>query len=189
VNSRFVARLFLFLIGLGAPLIVLETGVRLKQLVSRGVPVSVEPRDAWDEELGWTGTEHHLGPRDGPLTLVIGDSFTEGLGLKSEELWFAEVAAAQPTSRLIAYGGLGYGTLQELMVLRRYLGEGNEPRLVVLQLCSNDIINNSFELESQSYLQRPPGPRPYLSDSGIALRFPRENGAVDASPFFIPGTS
>ncbi len=65
-------------------------------------------------------------------------------------------------------------------MLRSYLGKGINPSLIVLQLCSNDIINNYFPIEVESYLQRPPAPRPYLEGSVVTIRFPRKFGWIIA---------
>jgi hypothetical protein len=45
-----------------------------------------------------------------------------------------------------AYGVMGYGTLQQYMILDRYLDE-IQPGLIILQMCSNDLINNSLSVE------------------------------------------
>lgn len=102
---------------------------------------------------------------------MIGDSFTEGLNLPSEQMYFAQIPRS-PEKKLVAYGGLGYGTLQELLVLKNYLSQ-QRPSQILLQLCSNDFINNSFELEKESVLQRAPAPRPYWEKGEIVYRMPR----------------
>jgi hypothetical protein len=132
----------------------------------------------WDERRGWIGREHLLGEASINPILVLGDSFTEGLSVPSEKMWFSYLRNVFPGRQVIAYGGLGYGTLQELVVLEDYLSKGIRPSLVVLQLCSNDIINNYYPLEVLSYSQRPPAPRPYLEEQGVVVRFPRRFGAV-----------
>lgn len=173
--KTFFVQIILVLFGLALPCILIEAGIRIKQRIQRGIPLALNPSARWDDTLGWTGKEHRFEPISENPVLVIGDSFTDGLDVPSNQMWFAEVARRYPDRGLIAYGGLGYGTLQQLMVLQRYHAHGIRPSLVILQLCTNDIINNSFELEKESLLQRAPGPRPYLEGDTIRLRFPRKN--------------
>ncbi len=173
--KTFFVRTVLVLFGVALPCVFLEAGLRIEQWIRKGTPLTLNPSAKWDDTLGWTGKEHIFEPISENPVLVIGDSFTDGLDVPSNQMWFAEVARRYPDRGLIAYGGLGYGTLQQLMVLQRYHARGISPSLVILQLCTNDIINNSFELERESLLQRAPGPRPYLEGDTIRLRFPRRN--------------
>ena len=137
----------------------------------------MNPSSLWDAKLGWRGKEHIIaGDGSGPI-LVIGDSFTEGLGVPSEKMWFAYLKKKFPEKKIIAYGGLAYGTLQELMILEEYLAAGLKPALVILQLCSNDIVNNYYPLEKESYLQRTPAPRPYLEGDQISIRLARRSSS------------
>lgn len=48
-----------------------------------------------------------------------------------------------------------------------------QPDIVLLQLCSNDFINNSWALEHRSALQAAPWIRPYLENGKVVLRYPR----------------
>jgi lysophospholipase L1-like esterase len=162
----------LVLLGILFPIFLLEFGIRIEHVFSKNISILRHPIDFWDERLGWLGKEHALGDKDAKVdTLVIGDSFTEGLKLNADQLWFAYIPRPDDT-KLIAYGGLGYGTLQELLLLKDYLLRVN-PQNIILQLCSNDFINNSYSLEKESLLQRAPGPRPYFENTGIVLRIPR----------------
>ncbi len=172
---RFLLNLTLISLGVICPLLALEAGLRIENRVRKGTPLLSNPADRWDDYLGWTGKEHVFGPKTARPILVVGDSFTEGLDVPGSRMWFAELARRYPQQSLIAYGGLGYGTLQQLRILKRYHAQGVRPALVVLQLCSNDILNNLFELEKKSLLQRPPGPRPYLEGDTVRLRFPRKH--------------
>lgn len=171
--KRFWIRGALILFGILLPFFILEVALRIEQLVSKDVPFFTNPRDRWDPSLGWLGKEHTLGPQSRNQILVLGDSFTEGLGIKSSDMWFASLQEIYPESRITAYGGLGYSTLQELLVLKSYQAKGLKPSLIVLQMCSNDLMNNYYPLEKLTYLQRAPGPRPYLENGLIETRFPR----------------
>jgi lysophospholipase L1-like esterase len=160
------------------PCLTLEIGLRLEHWYRSNIPLSTNPRDRWDSTLGWLGKEHRIGAEDASPILVLGDSFTDGLGVASAEMWFSSLRERFPQTPIIAYGGMGYGTLQELMVLKNYKAAGVVPSKIILQLCSNDIINNYYLLERESYLQRAPGPRPYLENGDITIRFPRANGWI-----------
>lgn len=171
---RFLSRLLLILCGILLPCFLIEAGVRAERYFSRGTSIWTNPSSKWDRELGWLGKEHVIENKrnDHPI-LVLGDSFTEGMDLPSEEMWFSYLKEISKEQKIIAYGGRGYGTLQQLMMLKKYLSGGLKPSAIIIQLCTNDIINNSYELEKQSHIQRAPGPRPYLEDGKINIRFAR----------------
>ena len=57
------------------------------------------------------------------------------------------------------------GTLQEVMIVERHIRE-IMPDILILQVCQNDFINNSFELESKSYFNNNNLLRPYLGSDG-----------------------
>jgi lysophospholipase L1-like esterase len=173
---QYLGRCFLVLLGISVALGLVEGARRLDNRARRGIPFLTNPSSLWDERRGWIGKEHVLGPASPNPILVLGDSFTEGLTVSSEQMWFAHLQRQFPHTQVIAYGGLGYGTLQELIVLEDYLRSGVRPSLIVVQLCSNDVINNYFPLEVFSYAQRPPAPRPYLEDREVVVRFPRAYG-------------
>jgi lysophospholipase L1-like esterase len=176
MNLKLIAaRVVLVAFGVALPFIVLEGGLRIEHRIRKGTPLLLNPAAKWDDHLGWEGKEHIFNPLSERPLLVIGDSFTEGLDVPSGQMWFAQLAAMYPERGLIAYGGLGYGTLQQLRTLQRYRDRGVNPSTVVLQLCTNDILNNLFDLEKHSLLQRPPGPRPYWENGSVVLKFPREN--------------
>jgi hypothetical protein len=160
--AHYLGRCLLVLCGISCALLLVEGARRIDNRVRRGIPFFTNPRSLWDDRRGWVGREHVIGPTSSNPILVLGDSFTEGLTVSSESMWFAYLQREHPETQLIAYGGLGYGTLQELIVLEDYLKGGMHPSLVVVQLCSNDIINNYYPLEVSSYAQRPPAPRPYV---------------------------
>lgn len=171
---KILINLILVLTGIITPFLLFEASLRTEHYVAKGIPFFNNPRDRWHQTLGWSGTEHVVGEQYKKNLLVIGDSFTEGLGIDSDKMWFASLRKKFPDNKIIAYGGLGYGTLQELIVLKEYLLKKTSPDFIVLQICSNDIINNYYELETNSYLQRAPAPRPYLIKDKIEVKFARK---------------
>lgn len=161
-------------LGLLAPLVLIEVIFRLEAWVTDGESLWTTPNVHWEVPLGWQGKEHVISKGHEDTILVLGDSFTHGLTVPSEKMWFAYLAEQLPEVNVIAYGGLGYGTLQQWLVLQKYKQEGLNPALVILQLCTNDFINNDFNLEKKSYIQRSPAPRPYLVNGKITVRYPRD---------------
>jgi len=83
--------------------------------------------------------------------LVIGDSFTNARQISDGKVYYNYLQQLNPQIELFAYGGGGYGTLQEFMVLEKYYNE-IKPDLILWQFCGNDLINNSHALESISLL-------------------------------------
>ncbi len=86
---------------------------------------------------------------------VLGDSFSEAFQVPLENTYWSvlerELAAHWPHEQgqveVLNFGVSGYGTAQELEMLRHYVWDF-EPDVVLLQmLASNDIANNSRELE------------------------------------------
>lgn len=102
-----------------------------------------------------------------PKLLIIGDSYTQAINVPTDKTYPALLSKALPIE-VFSYGGGGFGTLQELMVLEDVIDEIN-PDVVVLQFCSNDFINNSFTLESKSKINNNRLVRPYLSPGGEIL--------------------
>jgi lysophospholipase L1-like esterase len=112
----------------------------------------------------------------------VGDSFTDGCGVKTEYMYFS-IVKNNLDAEVFAYGGKGYGTLQEYLVIDRYIDE-IKPDLIILQACANDFINNVWTLESASYLNNNDMLRPYFENGRIQYRFPR--GPVLLKKYVIP---
>lgn len=111
-------------------------------------------------------------PSSGKLKLLfIGDSFTEAATVSDGETYYERLAAARPDLEIFAIGGGGYGTLQEFLVLDRWV-DAIRPDLVIVQAHPNDLINNSHALESRSTTDNNQMTRPYWEDGRIVHRFP-----------------
>jgi len=100
---------------------------------------------------------------------VIGDSFTEGVNVNDSEPYYEYLDKTK--YEVFAYGCGGYGTLQEHMILDVYYQMIN-PDLIILQFCSNDIVNNSYDLEIGNSKNNPHRIRPYLIDNKIKYLYP-----------------
>ncbi len=96
--------------------------------------------------------------------MFIGDSFTEALQVSNDKTYYGFIQKTLPVE-VFAYGGGGYGTLQEYMILDEYI-DIIQPDFIVLQYHSNDFINNSYELELNSYKHNNGLRRPYLMENG-----------------------
>ena len=78
-----------------------------------------------------------------PTIAFIGDSFVWGYDAEAEERFTDLLRPRLPQYRIVNAGVSGYGTDQELLLLRR-LWDRIRPRVVVLVFCSdNDRYNNT----------------------------------------------
>lgn len=105
--------------------------------------------------------------------LFVGDSWTGDPNTSDEEAYFGVVKNNLPVE-VFAIGGGGYGTLQELMLVKEFAGV-IKPDIFVLQYCDNDIINNSFFLEEPTITRNQKNLRPYWVDNGIRYRLPADS--------------
>ena len=153
-----------------------------------------------DQELGWRATadyeealtqqtkggityavhrsQHNFGFRqfgnlraDKPKLLVIGDSFTQATAVSDDKTYYA-LLGSQLDMEVFAYGAGGYGTLQEYMILDRYVDE-IKPDLILWQFCVNDFINNDNALERASTINNNGMIRPYWEKGAIAYLSPK----------------
>lgn len=101
---------------------------------------------------------------------IIGDSFTEAHDVSNEHTYYSVFKKElEGEVEIFAYGGAGYGSLQEFMIIDRHIDE-IAPQVVILQFCSNDFTNNSFEAEND-ILAKNQTIRPYLRDSKVVYRY------------------
>lgn len=108
-----------------------------------------------------------------PRILVIGDSFTQATGVSDNKTYYA-VAKSLLGAEVFAYGGGGYGTLQEYMILDKYI-DAIKPDLILWQFCTNDFINNSPELETASTINNNGMVRPYWVNHQIRYILPKSD--------------
>lgn len=106
-----------------------------------------------------------------PLLLVVGDSFTHAVGVADGETYYDHLARELGLA-VAALGVNGYGTLQEWLLVR---GEAVlAPRLLLVQMHDNDVVNDSLALERRSWRNNNLLPRPYLEpDWQIVVHDPR----------------
>ncbi len=123
------------------------------------------------EEHGFRmfGDIHSLKPK----ILVIGDSFTQAVHVSDGKPYYALLKSTLDVE-VFAYGGGGYGTLQEYLVLDRYV-DRIKPDLIVWQYCINDFINNDPGLETASRFNNNGMRRPYWVDRKIVMVLPKNS--------------
>lgn len=106
---------------------------------------------------GFRDREHPLKKPAGTIRIaVLGDSFAEAAQVKREDAFWAVMEQELKTCaarggrdiEVLNFGISGYGTTQELQMLRHHVWQ-YEPDIVLLAfLPGNDVRNNSRELES-----------------------------------------
>ena len=96
--------------------------------------------------------------------LILGDSFTEGVHVKDEELFSSRLENLNPEIEAINAGIGGYGTVQEYLYLTSE-GLRFRPDLVLLMFFENDLDDNCLSYYPGF------GPRPYavLRDGEIEI--------------------
>jgi hypothetical protein len=109
-----------------------------------------------------------------PKLLVIGDSYTQATAVSDKQTYHALVGELLGME-VFAYGAGGYGTLQEYMILDRYVDE-IKPDLILWQFCINDFINNDHALEQASVMNNNGLTRPYWVNGAIAHLSPKPRG-------------
>lgn len=104
---------------------------------------------------------------------VIGDSFTQGTTVSDGETYYDYLRKSNEDIEIFTYACGGYGSLQEYMILDKYY-DVIKPHVILWQFCSNDIINNDFDLESASFRNNNQMRRPYLQDGKIKWLYPKQ---------------
>ena len=85
--------------------------------------------------------------------LVIGDSFTAEVYSSNNQAWHAQLNQKFGYN-VYAYGISGSGTAQQFKAFKR-LAKHNIPRILIIQFCSNDILNDypPFISNTSAYTQ------------------------------------
>ena len=106
--------------------------------------------------------------------LVIGDSFTHATAVSDDRTYHAWLSKLL-NAEVFAYGAGGYGTLQEYLILDRYV-DLIKPNIVLWQFCINDFINNDNELELLSRVNNNGWQRPYWLNGTVVHLSPKKSG-------------
>jgi hypothetical protein len=206
--------LLLLLTSFASALLLSEGVVRL--LFKRALDLPRDERSLayrYDAELGWFPTpssertiegtrtfhvSHNAkGFRDReparktkPRVAVFGDSFVWGFDVEASERFTDRLAARRRDLEVLNLGVSGYGTDQELLLLRRELAELDADVVVLLFSNENDHIDNTTNLRYGPYY------KPYfLTDGGslelrgqpvpLPLPYLRERSALVASSYLV----
>ncbi len=174
---QYVSKLLLSVAGVLVALLVLEIGFRAAGVsywnfskFDQYTGATLRPNaEAWRTEEntvyvrinsdGLRDREHSKEKPPNTLRIaVLGDSFAEAMQVELESAFWRIMerelsecpTMADATVEAINFGVSGYGTAQEIMVLR-YRAWDYEPDIVVLSFTAlNDVRNNSRELEGDS---------------------------------------
>ena len=103
---------------------------------------------------------------------VVGDSQTQAYNVSDGKTYYDHIKQNNDVE-LFAYGGGGYGTLQQYMIIDSFI-DIIKPDLLILQFCSNDFINNDHYLESNSFNNNNKKVRPYLINNNIIYLYPKQ---------------
>lgn len=153
----------------------IEVSLRSYERFFHKIPFFKSSIEYYDPLLGWKGKKIFDDSSENKYKIfVIGDSFTAGCGVKETSLYYGALRKRLDAA-LFVYGGGGYGTLQEFLALEKYYDQV-QPDLIILQVCHNDFINNSHELESKSYFNNNNMVRPYFRNGKIEYLLPRTWG-------------
>ena len=109
--------------------------------------------------------------------LVVGDSYTDAHTVSDGEEYYAQLTIRNGDIEVFAYGCGGYSTLQEFFIMDKYL-DIIKPDLIVWQFHSNDLINNSYKLESACPEDNNHMRRPYYERGRIHMRYPQEDRGI-----------
>jgi lysophospholipase L1-like esterase len=132
-----------------------EISLRVYYAIRRA-PIQLDATFGWIPTGGWTI------PACDPArqtVLILGDSYTQATEVSPADTYHARIGTRLGVN-VVALGCRGYGSAQAYLALDRYFETVN-PALVLVQLSTNDIINNSLTLERLSTRNNNHMRRPY----------------------------
>src|SRR5262249_28048852 len=95
-----------------------ETSIRIKELVFQDIPFLHSISFYQDKELGWKGKQIFGDLKTNKFKIfIVGDSFTDGGGVNEDSMYYHYLQNGE--TELFIYGGYGYGTTQEFLVIDR----------------------------------------------------------------------
>lgn len=165
------------------------------RLIKGAVGIFNSPADGGKRQVtissqGFRDREYSLAkPAGTRRILILGDSYCEGLQVEEEETFQAVLerhtayVPDQPPVEVINGGVSGYGTDNELLFYR-HVGREFQPDVVVLSFFTNDLEDNSVELQRR-FGEVEPEPYFVLTNGELKLKdfpYPQRFDAVD---FFL----
>jgi len=108
--------------------------------------------------------------------LVIRMVLKQAMEVSDDKAYFSLLGESLD-AEIFALGTGGYGTLQSYLMLRNWI-DTIQPDAVILQFCTNDFINNHYELEKNSIYNNNGLKRPYWIDGEIVRKLPRKMASI-----------
>lgn len=97
---------------------------------------------------------------------VIGDSFTMAHQVSNDKTYYHLLGAALD-AEIFAFGSDAYNSVQEWMILKRYV-DTIKPDWILWQFCDNDLLNNDGRIPfSMTYASNFSGRQPFLEHGKI----------------------
>lgn len=111
------------------------------------------------------------GEENNTQILIIGDSFSADPYVSINKMWHGVLKDKLKKDlnlnvNIKVIGAGGYGTLQQYLLLKRFVSKLN-PKLIIFQFCTNDFNNNYLDIEKLTGTINQYSRRPYLSDDKI----------------------
>ncbi|MEW6169983.1 MAG: SGNH/GDSL hydrolase family protein [Candidatus Omnitrophota bacterium] len=171
MKERFSTKALILLGSLFLVFLALEIAIRTYHAYLRHIPFFRSIAYYHESELGWNGKLIWGDPNSKKFKIFfIGDSFTNGSRIEEKYMYYS-IIKDKLDAEIFVYGGGAYGSLQEYLALDKYFDKV-KPNLVVLQVCDNDFINNSWKLETKSLFYNDFKVRPYLINGKLEYRYP-----------------
>lgn len=117
---------------------------------------------------------------DKKKVLFLGDSYTAAVQTGDDHLFYKIIGDSLPLE-IFAFGAAGFGSTQQAMFLEKYINEV-KPDIVVWQFCSNDFIDNYWELEKAA-IYRIRMKRPYTLEDGSIVYYWKEEYPRTVRPY------
>lgn len=115
---------------------------------------------------GWrvASTGEQVGAGADSTVLVLGDSFTFGIGVQGDETFAARLAEFRPRERVINAGVIGYATDQTVLWAEELTARLKVDRIVLVVYLGNDLIDNMHPVSIQA-----PRAKPHFVPAGGVL--------------------
>ncbi len=135
--------------------------------------IEYDQRLGWTHRPNWTGAHHHrdfqatysvnhrglradpASDRKAPASLVLGDSFTFGVGVEDEETFSALLNQSVPDQRFLNAGITGYSTDQQLLFLEKLKITQPYASLLWIVYLGNDLADNPRAYPLQAAQAKP----------------------------------
>ena len=115
--------------------------------------------------------------------MLIGDSFANAPFASNEKMFYSLIDKEFKKNNLFyewfVGGAGGYGTLQQYILLKNHIKK-IDPSVIILQFCSNDFENNSYNLEKKTIVRSQKFRRPYLINKTIV-----KNNSIEAKIYRV----